>query len=325
MPDPHQTAAAPSRHPIRPCQRPRRPRTSRARTHTHTCTNVPPAPALAAAAPTRRSWPAASRRTSRPWPASSWPPPRSAMPAPPATGRRGSPAARRTTARRHARRPSAWPTGAAPAPARRGPSRRLKPMPACLTRTAPAGRPAALLLLEGKGAGSRHQLLPARAALIPHCNQPRPPPTAPSSPTSCCCCCCRSAPPAVLLRAVAALCSCSHPTPLGLDAAHVVAASVAWLARQAPGGLDCKPAGLLQGLVTDVAHTSDMADKLRFIRSSLFQASARRWRPAAPLRNRGEGGVARACALAASLGLDRRCAPCTSTGDSPPPQHKPTT
>lgn len=81
----------------------------------------------------------------------------------------------------------------------------------------------------------------------------------------------RSAPPAVLLQAVRASCEFSHPTPLGLDAAHVVAASVAWLARQEPGGVDCKPAGLLQGLITDVAYTADMAGKLRFIREHLFQ------------------------------------------------------
>ncbi|GFR51479.1 hypothetical protein Agub_g13889 [Astrephomene gubernaculifera] len=123
----------------------------------------------------------------------------------------------------------------------------------------------------------------------------------------------RSAGPAALLSAVRSSLEFSHPTPLGLDAAHVVAAATAWLARQqgqqaaggqqgqrspqagvvagssgsgdGPGGTSTAgsssssssgggPEAMLSYLIDEVAVTSDMLGKLRLLRESLFQVDA---------------------------------------------------
>ncbi|PNH11324.1 hypothetical protein TSOC_001857, partial [Tetrabaena socialis] len=96
---------------------------------------------------------------------------------------------------------------------------------------------------------------------------------------------CRSAGSERLLSAVRASLLFSHPTPLALDAAHVVAAAAAWCARQQPydaygsggGGAgaaaagSCTPEALLAHLIDEVAVTSSMLDKLRLLRANLFQ------------------------------------------------------
>ncbi|GIM05420.1 hypothetical protein Vretimale_9922 [Volvox reticuliferus] len=78
-----------------------------------------------------------------------------------------------------------------------------------------------------------------------------------------------------LLSAVRRSVLFSHPTPLGLDGAHVVAAAAAWAARQQPAdAVGCRPEVLLNHLINDVAVTADMADKLRLLRDNLFQVAA---------------------------------------------------
>ncbi|KAG2495001.1 hypothetical protein HYH03_006934 [Edaphochlamys debaryana] len=95
----------------------------------------------------------------------------------------------------------------------------------------------------------------------------------------------RSAPHDQLLTAVRASLEFSHATPLGLDAAAVVAAAVGWAARQqagepgaegageggegAEGG--CGPEALLAFLTEHVAVTTDMRGKLALLKDGLFQ------------------------------------------------------
>ncbi|KAG2434411.1 hypothetical protein HYH02_012423 [Chlamydomonas schloesseri] len=75
-----------------------------------------------------------------------------------------------------------------------------------------------------------------------------------------------------LLSAVRRSLEFSHPTPLGLDAAHVAAAAAAWCARQQPGDVvGATPAALLAHLLNDVAVTAEMCGKLRLLRDNLFQ------------------------------------------------------
>ncbi|EFJ47127.1 hypothetical protein VOLCADRAFT_105192 [Volvox carteri f. nagariensis] len=82
----------------------------------------------------------------------------------------------------------------------------------------------------------------------------------------------RSAGGERLLSAVRRSVLFSHPTPLGLDGAHVVAAAAAWAARQQPeDAVGCRPEALLTYLINDVAVTADMAGKLRLLRDHLFQ------------------------------------------------------
>ncbi|PNW81371.1 hypothetical protein CHLRE_07g353230v5 [Chlamydomonas reinhardtii] len=75
-----------------------------------------------------------------------------------------------------------------------------------------------------------------------------------------------------LLAAVRRSLEFSHPTPLGLDAAHVVAAAAAWCGRQQPGdAVGATPAALLSHLLNDVAVTAEQCGKLRLLRDNLFQ------------------------------------------------------
>ncbi|GLC34241.1 hypothetical protein PLESTB_001607200 [Pleodorina starrii] len=85
----------------------------------------------------------------------------------------------------------------------------------------------------------------------------------------------RSAGDDRLLSAVRRSLLFSHPTPLGLDGAHVVAAAAAWAARQQPGdSVCCRPEALLSHLINDVAVTEDMVAKLRLLRDNLFQVDS---------------------------------------------------
>ncbi|KXZ53700.1 hypothetical protein GPECTOR_6g617 [Gonium pectorale] len=85
----------------------------------------------------------------------------------------------------------------------------------------------------------------------------------------------RAADYPTLLSAVRRSLAFSHTTPLGLDAAAVVAAAAAWCARQQPGDrVVCRPEVLLSHLINDVAVTADMAAKLRLLRENLFQLEA---------------------------------------------------
>ncbi|KAG2429788.1 hypothetical protein HXX76_010572 [Chlamydomonas incerta] len=75
-----------------------------------------------------------------------------------------------------------------------------------------------------------------------------------------------------LLAAVRRSLEFSHPTPLGLDAAHVMAAAAGWCARQQPGdAVGATPAALLSYLLNDVAVTAELCGKLRLLRDNLFQ------------------------------------------------------